>query len=630
MRHHKDEPKKKHEEAFTHVHVRDEGMLADEVTNEQLAEEMDDIEKGLRAIYKGDAKDLSVVTKEQGGLTRLLGKLIGVLLVLFLAGAGGLIAWNWWGNASATGDAVEVVIHIPEVVKSGEEVTVEIDYKNPRSIALAQLSLDVNIPRGFEVSAFSPAPTNEEQLVWNVGTLGQHSDGKITLTGHWYANVPEDDRVQVVTTYRPANFNADFSTIASADVPVHESTLAVTLTGPEKATAGEQITYTATFTNNGLSAQQAEGEFVLPEGFVPRTWAPELPAGQGTAWSLGTLEPGASLTQVVTGSYASEANDLQEMKVISVVKTPEGDTYTQGAASWLTDVQGGSVSVVLAGNGATSTVSVIPGDNLRLSVQLANISEAEVTDAQILLDFQPESGIPISWSEANVGKAKVTAQGVVLGAADVGAIAKDERKTFSFLFPIKPELTSSNVSSFTVTAFVTSGGVTVQSLPLTVSLNANVAISSTARYYDATGTPLGSGEFPPKAGQETMFVLDWSFTRALHGVSGATVTATLPQNVAFQAVRSTTLGSVAYDSATRVLTWSMSEIPTDISTGSAQVEIVYTPSDADVDEYGKLLSGTAFRAEDETTHAVVTASASEVTTEMPSDTVAAGKGIVQQ
>lgn len=613
---------------FMHVHMREDGMVSDESAEKEFAQEVDDIEKGLQAIYKGSRADLSVVTKGGGGLTRLLTKVIFALLFLCVGLGSAWAVWIWWGNADASGEAVEIVVSAPTSVKSGEEVIIEIGYKNPRSIALAQLALDVNFPQGFHPTVYLPAPTNEEQLIWNVGTLGQYSDGKIVVTGRWYGNIPEDERIQVVTTYRPANFNADFSTITTAEIAVHESVLAVTLSGPEKATAGEQGTYTATFTNSGLFAEEGEGEFILPEGFVPLSWTPELPAGGGTVWSLGSLEPGATFTQTVTGSFASEVNDLQEIRVLGFLKTQEGEMYEQGGASWFTDVQGGALSVVLAGNGATSRVSVTPGDQVRISVQLANISEAEVSDAQILLDFQPEKGIPLVWNEANVGKAKITAQGVILASTDVGILKRAERKTYSFIFPLKDEITSGNVAEFTVTAFVTSGGVTVQSLPLTISLNANVSLSANARYYDENGALIGSGAFPPRATEETTFVLSWSFTRGLHAINNATITATLPQNVRFQAARARSTGSLAYNESTRVLTWSIANIPDDITSGTAEFEVVYTPSNADVGSYGKLLSGSSLRGEDAETGAIVTSQAGEVTTEMPSDTIANGKGIV--
>lgn len=627
MRPKKEEHKPKKQE-FTHVHVREDGIVSEEEVEKEMAEEADDIEKGLQAIYKGVHTDLRVVQQEKNGLTRVLGKTILVLFLLCLGLGSTLIAWTWWKNTNATSQAIEVTVSVPASRKSGEETTVEISYKNPRGIALAQLSLDVNLPQGFHPSTYLPLPTDEEQLIWNIGTLGQYSDGKIILTGRWYSDVPENDRVQVVTTYRPANFNADFSSITTADIAIHESVLATTLTGPEKATAGEKVTYTVTFTNNGLLKEEGEGELVLPEGFVPISWAPELPAGGGTVWSLGPLEPGATFTQTVVGSFASEVDDLQEVKVIGFLKTTEGDIYEQGSASWFTDVQGGALSVVLAGNGSTSTVSVTPGEQLRVSVQLANISDADVSDAQILLDFQPESGIPISWSGANVGKAKVTAQGVVLASKDVGTLKPAERKTYSFTFPLKDELTNGQASEFTVTAFVTSGGVTVQSLPLTISLSANVSLSANARYYDESGALLGSGAFPPREGEETTFVISWSFTRALHAIDNATITATLPQNVKFQAVRAKSTGSVSYDESTRVLTWSTANIPDDMAEGSADIEIVYTPSDADVGGYGKLLSGSSFRGEDAETGAIITAQVGEITTEMPDDIIANGKGIV--
>lgn len=628
MRHQKKEEPKNKKDAFTHVHVRDEGMLADEAVEKEIAHNADDIEKGLRAIYKGSDADLAIVTKDHGGFTRILGRIILLLFVVLIGSAGALMSWVWWKNNNSSDEAVRVSVNAPALLRSGEEVTVEIAYENPRNIALAQLALDINLPKGFRPTFYSPQPTNEEQLVWTIGTLGQHSDGKIVMTGKWYADVPEDDRIQVVTTYRPANFNADFSSIITAEIAVHESVLTTTLAGPEQATAGEQVTYTATFTNSGVLTEEGEAEFVLPEGFVPQTWDPPLPAGGGTAWSLGALEPGAVVTQSVRGAYASEVDDLQEMKVISFLKSSEGNSYTQGSASWLTDVQGGALSVVLAGNGSTSQVSVAPGDQVRLSVQLANISDAEIKDAQILLDFQPETGIPIVWNEANVGKAKITAQGVILAATDVGGLAPDERKTYSFLFPLKEEIVSESAGTFTVTAYVTSGGVTVQSLPLNVSLNASVTLSAGARYYDANGASVGTGPFPPRVGQETTFLLMWSFTRSLHELNDVTVSATLPQNVRFNAIRNTSTGSVSYNESSRVLTWNITNIPVDITEGTAQIEVAYTPTEADSDTYGKLLSVSILRAEDGATKAILTAQVGEVTTEMPEDTVAAQKGIV--
>ncbi len=66
MRHPKKEEPKNKKDAFTHIHMRDEGMLADEAIEKEVAHNADDIEKGLRAIYKGSDADLAIVTKDSG------------------------------------------------------------------------------------------------------------------------------------------------------------------------------------------------------------------------------------------------------------------------------------------------------------------------------------------------------------------------------------------------------------------------------------------------------------------------------------------------------------------------------------------------------------------------------------
>lgn len=628
MRLRKKVPPQEKKPTFAHVHVRDEGILADEEEAQHIAKNADDIEKGLRAIYRGDDTDLGVVTKESGGLTRFLGRSILFLLLILLVGVGVIWGFSRWGKDTSS-EAVRVVINVPESVKSGEEVVIEIAYENPRSTALAQLAFDINLPQGFQLTTASPEPTNEEQLTWIVGTLGQYSDGKLLLTGTWYGTVPDDERIQVITTYRPANFNADFSTITTASVALHESVLDVTITGPEQASAGEEVTYTITHINTGAFAHEATAELTLPEGFIAQSWDPQLRAGGGTSWSLGLLEPGVPSVQVVQGSFASDVHDLQEMTVTSFLRGENGVEYGQEPASWLTNVLGGAVSVVLAGNGSTEQVFVAPGENIRLTVQLANISDAPVSDAQILLDFQPEQGIPVIWSDANVGKAKITAQGVILSASDIGTLAPGERKTYSFIFPLKDTAGEGGMSAFSVTAYVTSLGVTVQSVPLNVLLNAQVSLTASARYYNEGGAPLGRGVFPPRVGEETTFLLDWTFTRALHAVNNATITATLPQNVTFLALQDATIGAMTYDEATRTLTWKSTSIPEDVTSGTVHFEVAYVPDEADVDTYGKLLSGSIFRSEDAETQAILTAQVGGITTELLGDVVADSKGIVQ-
>ncbi len=160
-------------------------------------------------------------------------------------------------------------------------------------------------------------------------------------------------------------------------------------------------------------------------------------------------------------------------------------------------------------------------------------------------------------------------------------------------------------------------------------MNANASLASEGRYFSDTGAPLGTGVFPPKVGSETTFLITWTINRTLHALQEAVVTATLPQNVRFGGARKTSLGEVSFNEASRTLTWKISDIGSDIAQATADIELIYTPTADDESTYGKLLSGSTLRAQDAETGAIITSESGEITTELPADATAAGKGIVK-
>jgi hypothetical protein len=191
------------------------------------------IEEGLQAIYGDDRSDLHTVERDGSRLTRILTRVVLALALTAVLAFGGFFLYSTFFDQGASKQPLVMSIEAPAEVKSGERIQVIVNYANPSRTPLASLELDVNLPPAFVLSMAQPGPTNPDELIWTIGSLGSHSDGQIILEGLWLSGVPATTNVQALAAYRPGNFNSNFSDIATATVTTLSSVLTLELEGPE-------------------------------------------------------------------------------------------------------------------------------------------------------------------------------------------------------------------------------------------------------------------------------------------------------------------------------------------------------------------------------------------------------------
>lgn len=595
-------------------------------------EKEEEMDEGLKAIYGDTPEDLTVVTKGGSRLTYWLSRIVGLLafaaIIIFAVSA--LASRGWFSS----GDFSPLVLAVdaPAEVKSGETIKVQIPYENPEKVPLASLSVDVNVPSSFVITKMDPMPSNEKELVFTLGSVPSHGKGVITLEGTWVVTTPSTNTVQAIASYKPANFSSDFSRIATASVDTKASVLTLAITGPDKATPGADVSYVVKVTNSGTLP--AKGVVVMlspPVGFTVSKSTPAFTAGERPQWTFETFEPGKETSITVTGSYASDVTDVQQMGADVAFLLGSGldaKTLVQATGTTPTDVTGGSLRLTLVGNGLAGDTSVAPGDTLRLGYRLENTGTTPITDAAVTLDFQPATGVPIVWSKANLDGGVMTKDGVVYDAKKIGTINPAEKKSFNLAFPVKAELAATDVDTFTVIARATIDGSTIQSSPLTIRVNAAVGFKASAHYYSSDGAPIGEGPLPPVVGTPTTFEVMWTITRALHPLEDLVITATLPPGVTYADGAAADLGKITYDSSANIVRFDATDVAKDVNVVHAKFYVKATPSAADVDKAMKLLSGSALRVTDATTTNRIEKETDALTTSLPDDPHAAGKGIV--
>lgn len=591
-------------------------------------EEAELIEDGLKAIYEGDKKvDFTKLERRRGRLTTIL--LTTVVSLGLLAGLswGAFFIYNKYFAASQT-ETFHVEIEVPDEMVSGERGEIVVRYDNPNTVPITALELDMRIPNEFIVEDYSPSPANEQDLIWSIGTLSPGSDGVIVISGIWIAETPSSTPIQVLANYRPANFNSDFQDIETVYVDTIDSTLELSVSGSEETTPGEVVKYEIEVNNTGdVTLENTRLDLGLPDGFFLEESDPEIEAGLAPTWNLEPLVPGEPQNIRFEGTFAADAEGFQYFDAVLGIEA-DSRLLTQAKERGFTDLLGSDLTLQLIVNGGTDDIGTGLGENLRATLSYENSGEAELEDVEILLDFQSEDALPIIWSEAELDGGRITSNGVLWDAEEIGTLAAGERHLLNMIFPVASTVGDGQADFFTLVASISEGPIEVKSSPVVVTISSEAGLRASARYYTDDGAPLGSGPIPPQVGETTSYRIYWIIDNSLHDIEDVEVSATLPPQVNWAEESAAELGSITYDSTSKTVTWKISNVPQTVTKVQSNFTVSVTPEEDDVGKFVKLTSGSILKAVDTVTNESLESSADSLTTELIGDEFADGKGVV--
>ena len=592
-----------------------------------------EIRRQLRSIYEGadgQVPDLSKLERsERSRLTRFLLKTIGLLAVL------SLIAWIGFfvftKGLFQESETLRLTTDGPEQIKSGEEVSYTFRYENTGDVPIASLVMKLTTPETFHV--YSSVPEPGETLEWTIGSLSAGSDGAITVTGVFLAEVPSSQRLQALFTYKPANFSSDFQDILTQKIDIEDSVVALSFTGPEKALAGDTSEYVVNIQNTGSDpVYNLRIIPTFPTDFTTASAEPAMAEGQ-IYWVIEVLEPGELAAITIEGAFTSTASGEQPFAVAAGF-VDQDLVYLQNIQELVTDVLGGSVSFSVIVNGSNQSQTADLGETLRVSLDYANQSEETARDMSFAMTLSSDAGtVPVDWSKANLGGgARVGNEVSWEGLAE---LAPESSSVIDLSLPIYAVLDPGEADSFTIAVVLTLNKVgtitstrTLEATPIVITLNSDVSVNAQARYYSDSGTAIGSGSLPPQVGQTTSYRVYWNVSNSLHTLENVRMSATLPQDVAWLESTDTDIGTVSYNSTTRQITWTIPKLLAELGHAGAWFEIAISPDSGDVGRFMKLTSTTSFEARDSSTGESMSESLGELTSELPDDEFALGKGTV--
>jgi len=608
-------------------------------------EEAEESNAIIDEIYRNDGNikdDPPLTTIERSKERRFPKRLLitlAVLAVLVAATLAGFYTFN--RDSHFNEQSVNLGISSPSSVTSAAPATYVFTISNEEAVGITNVELSVETPDGWAFSVSDPAASDANNTLWGLGQIPAHGSRTVSVTGAITGEVGSVVTFNASVTYRPTNFNYDFTARASGSVSIASSIVTLDLKGPSQASPGSTIRYVLTYTNTSSDTlNDLRLVATYPDGFTIKTTDPN-PRDGNNLWAVNELKSGEKGTITIDGSFKGNVGDAQQLTFDAELKQGtaferqvETTAVVQLIASTLTlqTTVNTSLGPVVAAN---------PGDQLSFDIAYTNASDLEITDATVSVTFAGGAFDAVTFADdygtvLKDGKASWDVKKVPdLASIDPGMSGTVR---FTLKVPAAPSA-AKNETGPQLTAKATiaaSGGdsaIKADAETLTVRINSKPTLNVSARYYDAQGATLGSGPLPPTVGQTTAYRVFWTVTNTTNDLNVMTVAATVPSTVFWSGKNITaSAGSVTFDTAQRQVVWTLNRLPAGVgqsgSPVTASFELSVTPGPSDIGAATQLLGPTSFSATDSFTGATVSASSDLVTTDLTNDTKAAGQGIV--
>ncbi|MFA6594544.1 MAG: hypothetical protein WCT16_04810 [Candidatus Buchananbacteria bacterium] len=618
------------------------------------------LRRGSSGRQKEISRDLAEVYTDEDGvipdLTRLesherplwqtiVYTLIAVLAVLLAGAAVIYLIFANLNNDTFTNERITFKLEPPISIVSGQEGVYTVIIVNRERVNLYDLDIELKYPDTFQLVSSSPLATGDKKNTWNISVLKVGETQKIELRGKIVAPLNSVLTITGAMTFKPANLNAEFSQKFNLDMGVNASTIILTVSGPDKTLANQNISYTIDLRNIGvepLSDLEVVAEY--PQGFALSSTSPAAKDGTNNVWTVAQLATSTDTATssnkkiTVSGSYSGIIDSgNQEFKVKANLKN-QGEYILQSEQSAITAVVKDqlSLSVVVNGSGEDQPVSF--GDLLVYTVNFKNTGTEDLKNVELTAKLDSQI---LDWT---------TLSGDYLGKAGEGAIVwtgkelpkllnlrPGEEGSVTFQLRVKDlaAIGSLDISKFSVESSAQAkiksadGDSIINSKTVVNSINSDLSLIAGARYYDADNLPLGSGPITPQADVTSSYNIRLSLTNNLHDIGNIEVSAILPKFVAWDNKENHNTGDFLYNSKTKKLSWRISKLPKSVKDAAVDFNVSIKPTTDDIGRVLILIPEFKLTAKDLETGSDISKTVKAVTTAFSDPIMGNLSGIVE-
>ncbi|MDE2188143.1 MAG: hypothetical protein KGJ35_00235 [Patescibacteria group bacterium] len=556
---------------------------------------------------------------------------------LICIGVGVYLFYN--GSNLISANNIDISINGPISIAGGTPFSFDVNVKNNNNVSLNTVDMDVDFPTG----SVNPTDSTKEQAHYQIlmDDVNPGATTKRTVNADIYGSENSTKQIIIKVYYHVPGSNATFEKDKEYDVLINSSPLNLAVSNFKQVTAGQKFDMKVTLTSNSQSTiKNVLLNAVYPFGYTYLS-SDSTPFPDKATWSVGDIAPGQSKTITITGTLQGQDQDSLVFHFIAgsaVAGTPSVISTQYTDSSQTITLQKPFVTVALSfGSDDSGSGNYIGQFDKPITATLSwfnNLPDA-VTDAQFQAvfsgnafdktrvaangGFYDSSQNMITWDKTNTPALQSIPAG---GSGSVTFTITPEN-----LSTVSAPITNPTLSvAISVSGQRTSEGNVPSSIAESVSRSVNVAsnVNLSAQALYTTGAFTNSGPFPPKAEATTTYTIVWTVGNSTSAVSGASVSATLPENVTWLGAVNPSAENVQYDANSRTVTWNIGSLGTytglsQQGTRQVQFQVALHPSVTDVNHSLDLTNQATLSATDNFTGTTVYSSWGALTTLLSTD-----------
>ncbi len=633
--------------------------------NRQNSKDKDkEIEKELKSIYSdGKGKMPNLTQLDYSPKTRKRNIFIGAILVLsvlcFITFFGFII---FRPNPKFSNKKVGLEITAPFTISSGEQINYHLKISNNEGVSLTNAQLIINFPANFTfINSNLPASNSDPQSnaqvkVWKIGDLFPGKSEIIDINGFIIGPINSRQTLSANLSFIPANFSSEFQLNETFTTEIISSLVNIEPEFPAQLANLEQTDLKIKLRNKSeqtaLANMQFELEFPaelqLMGGQIisPEKNTKDLIFDKNKSESspytvdLSGLLPQEEKILIYRGKF-----DVSEGKKVDLIfrvkqKNDKNEYILQEEKALSLEIIKGDLLTNLIIQGSNQNKAVNFGDTLNYLISLENKSSKPLGDIKVRAVIDSNLLDHDSLIDQNKGQWD---NNQILWTKDqisgLGILFPEDEIQINFQIKIKdydPNKTYSaedlQIKSFFETQINavdnSNSEIETESNTIINEINTNLTLFSEGRYFGDASETLGSGPLPPIVGQKTTYKIFWKLTNSLHEINGIEVKAKLPDNISFEGNQTLTSGNL-FKNQNNEIVWQIYRIPTSVSQTQAEFEISLTPKPEDAQKILTLLQDINLKATDSQTKGEISITVPGLTTNLDTDPLGKGKGLIQ-